>query len=483
MVTSVFSLLCRVVFVYKLGMEYLGVSGLFSNVLGVLSFTELGIGSAIIFSLYKPIAEDDREKVKSLLGLYKKAYRMIAIIVATIGICIIPFLHYLVNSEIPMYEIRIYYLVFLFNTVSSYFVTYKTSYVSALQKEYIITNITSISTVITSIFQIIVLLMGGNYMLYLLVITVVELIQKIVTVLYINRKFPIVTEKNIQPIDERTKSQIWRNVKALIVHKIGEVSVHQTDNIIISSFVSTAAVGMMSNYTTLSGMISMFTDRLFGSFTASFGNMIAKESVEKQRAVFDVYDLLGFWVHSFVLISFLTLSQPFLELVFGKKVLVDNLTVFLYFFSEYMVGMTYISYSFNAAAGKFSEDKWFAFIQAVTNLVVSIVAINVMGLPGIYVGTIISRLVILISKPYVVNKYVLQQKVSSYYLRLFRRTAFALLIFALLFIVKMVVLKQVTILGFFVMCVVTLCVPNLIYLLIYRNSTAFKGIIEGIKRR
>ena len=148
-----------------------------------------------------------------------------------------------------------------------------------------------------------------------------------------------------------------------------------------------------------------------------------------------------------------------------------------------MVGMTYISYSFNAAAGKFNEDKWFSFIQAVTNLVISIFAINLIGLPGIYIGTIVSRLVILISKPYIVNRYVLHQKVSPYYFRLLIRTFLALVIFVLLFNIEKIVIKQLNILSFFLMCVITFFVPNLIYLFIYRNSIAFKGIIEGVKSR
>ena len=181
-ISSVFSIITRTIFVYVLGAEYLGVSGLFSNVLGVLSFTELGIGSAIVFSLYKPIAENDNEKIKSLISLYKRAYRLIAIVVTMIGLIIIPFLDYLVNTDIPMSEIRVYYIIFLFNTVSSYFVTYKTSYVSALQKEYIVTNTTTIGTIVTNVIQIIFLVAGGNYLSYLLIAAIIGLLQKILNV-------------------------------------------------------------------------------------------------------------------------------------------------------------------------------------------------------------------------------------------------------------------------------------------------------------
>ena len=422
-ISSVFSIITRTIFVYVLGAEYLGVSGLFSNVLGVLSFTELGIGSAIVFSLYKPIAENDNEKIKSLISLYKRAYRLIAIVVTMIGLIIIPFLDYLVNTDIPMSEIRVYYIIFLFNTVSSYFVTYKTSYVSALQKEYIVTNTTTIGTIVTNVIQIIFLVAGGNYLSYLLIAAIIGLLQKILTVMYLNKKFPILTENDVKPLDTETKNIIWKNVKALIIHKIGDVSVNQTDNIIISAFVNTTAVGLLSNYTTLNTLVSMFTNRFFSSFTASFGNMLAKESVEKQKKIFDIYDLLGFWIYGFVLIAFVTLSQPFVQLWLGKKLLLDNVTMILYFVSLYLAGMTFIPYNFKVAAGRFNEDKWVAFCQAVVNLVVSIIAIKLIGLPGVFVGTIISRMIVVIVRPYIVYKYVLKQSVLYYYCLLYTSDA------------------------------------------------------------
>lgn len=482
-ISSVFSIICRTIFVYALGASYLGVSGLFTNILGVLSFTELGIGSAVVFALYKPIANKDKEKVKSLLALYKQAYRVIALIVTLIGIVIIPFLKYLVNTDISITEIRIYYCVFLFNTVSSYFVTYKTSYVTSLQKEYIVTNTATIGMIITNVAQIILLLFGGNYLEYLLAAALIGLIQKIATVLYLNKKFPILVEESVKPLDEKTKKSIWKNVKALIIHKIGDVSVNQTDNIIISAFISTTAVGILSNYTTLNTLVSTFTNKFFASFTASFGNMLAKENIDKQRKIFDIYDLLGFWIYGFVLIAFVTLAQPFISLWLGKKLLLDNLTMILYFISLYFAGMTFIPYNFKIAAGRFDEDKWVAFVQAITNLIVSIVAIKIMGLPGIFVGTIVSRMVVVIVRPYIVFKYVLKKSTKEYYIRLFIRTMIAFLICLVMWQIKKVVFCRLNILRFILLCILTLIIPNVIFLLIYRKSEAFKDILARIKRR
>ncbi|MDD7415845.1 MAG: polysaccharide biosynthesis protein [Clostridia bacterium] len=481
--TSIISIVCRTVFVYTLGADYLGVSGLFSNVLGLLSFSELGIGTAINFSLYKPIAENDEEKIKSLLHLYKTAYRIIAVIVAITGLLIFPFLKYIVNTDIPMSEINIFYFIFLFNTVSSYFVTYKTAYVSALQKEYIVTNTTAIGTVVTNICQIILLFLGGNYLIFLLTASIIGLLQKTIAVVYLNKKYPILTEKQSLPLDAQTKSGIWRNVKALIIHKVGEVAVHQTDNIIISSFVSTVAVGIISNYTILNTFVSCFTNGFFNSFTAGLGNMIAKESKDKQWHIFKVYDLLGFWIFGFVMIAFITLSQPFITLWLGKKLLVDDFTMVLYFFSLYLQGMTIIPNNFKVAAGRFNEDKWVAFTQALTNLVASIIAVKLIGLPGVYVGTIIQRMIVVAVRPHIVFKYVLEKRSIEYYVRFVMRTLLALALCLVLWEIKKLILVEVTLLRFLVMCVLTFLIPNIAFLTVFGRSESFKDILARLKRR
>lgn len=481
--TSFFSIVCRTIFVYTLGAGYLGVSGLFSNVLGILSFSELGIGTAINFSLYKPIADNDKEKIKSLLHLYKIAYRVIAVVVAVFGLVLFPFLKYLVNTDIPMSEINVFYFIFLFNTVTSYFVTYKTSYVSALQKEYIVTNAATIGTIIINICQSVLLLLGGSYFQYLLVAAIIGVIQKVITVMYLNKKFPILVEKQITPLNSGTKKEIWRNVRALIVHKVGDVAVHQTDNIIISSFVSTTMVGIISNYTTLNMLVSSFTNGFFNSFTAGFGNMIAKECKEKQIHIFELYDLLGFWIFGFVTIALITLSQPFITLWLGESLLVDNFTMILYFISVYLTGMTLIPYNFKVAAGKFNEDKWVAFAQAFTNLVVSIGAVKLVGLPGVYIGTIVQRLIVVIVRPNIVYKYILGRKTGEYYFRLIRRTALAGGICFVMWRIKSIILMDVTLFRFVLMCILTVIIPNSIFLLIFGRSNAFKDIVKRLKRK
>ena len=481
-VLTILAFISRTVFIYVLGAKYLGVSGLFTNILGILSFSELGIGSAINYSLYKPIAENDSKKIIALMKLYKNAYRIIAGIVAVLGLVLFPFLEYLVNTDIPMSEIRVFYLIFLFNTVSSYFVTYKTSYVSALQKNYVVTNIDTLGQIAVYVAQLVCILIVPNYTIYLLVQALIGLLQKIIMTWYINKKYPILKEKGDYKLDEPTKQELVKNTKALLFHKLGGVCVHQTDNIVISVFIDTLTVGIMSNYIMLNATIEKFTGIIFNSFTASFGNLIVKESKEKQREIFELYEFIGFWVYGFVFIAFVTLSQPFISLWLGEAMIIDNLTMILYFVCGYLTGQCTVTFNFKVAAGTFDEDKWVAIIQSVVNIIVSIVAVKMIGLPGVYIGTLAQRLIANIVRPIIVYKYVLEQSSWPYFRRFLLRGGGVAAIAYVMFLISRIILMELTWGRFFGMVVLTAIVPNLIILLVYVRSDIFKGVLARIRK-
>lgn len=479
----ILQVISRTAFIAFLGMDYLGINGLFSNVLGLLAFSELGIGMAMNYSLYKPIAENDTEKIKSLMKMYKIAYRWIAIIISVIGILIIPLLPYLVNGEYDCNDIYVYYLIFLFNTVSSYFVTYKYAYVMALQKQYIITNADTVLNFCVQIFQTIIIILFRNFLLYLIVQAVFGILQKVIMVLYINRRFPILVEKNIQPLDKETKDSIKTNVKALIIHKIGDASVHQTDNIVISFFISTVAVGIMSNYIMVQRAVAKFTDAIFNSFTASFGNLITSENREKQEKILDQYTFLGFWIFGFVTVAFISLSQPLFVLwgqITHKNMLVDNLTMFLYFITVYLGGQSLTLYNFKVAAGIFDDDKWVAMVQAVVNLIVSVIAVLWIGLPGVYVGTIVQRMVAIIWKPQIVYHKQFKKKAYSYFYKFFKYGATVSIACVLNILLLGLLFNNITVLSFAGMVCVTAVIPNVIFLLFRGRDIEFKELCKRV---
>lgn len=480
-VSFVISFVSRTVFIHCLGEGYLGVSGLFSNVLGVLSFAELGIGTAINFSLYKPVAENNIEKIKAYMRAYKIAYRVIALFILSLGLCLVPFMHYLIKDPGNVGNVTVYYLIYLFNTVSSYFVSYKFSLVNAEQKNYIYTNVNLIISITTTIVQIIVLLLYRNYLLYLLVSSIFGIGQKIIINKYFNKVYPYLKGKNNARLTKEEKGTLITKVKALIVHKIGEVSVHQTDNIIISAFVSTTMVGLLSNYYLLINTVNSVITILFNSVTGSLGNLVATEKKERQYEVFCKYRFLGFWFFGFSSVALGILMSPFITLWVGERMVVDHNVIILILINYYMIGQRICLNNIKSAAGVFEQDKYVALIQAVVNLAVSIGLVRVIGLPGVYIGTIVQGAISNIFKPILSYKTLFAKSSKLYFIDSFKYAMAVIAAYIVCGAISKYVFSDITMLRFGIMMVVVAIAPNLLFIILFRKRTEFKYYVTLVK--
>lgn len=418
----------RTFIVKFLGADYLGFNSLFANILGILSLSELGIGTVINFSLYEPIAKNETEKIKSLMVLYKKIYLIIAVVVFSLGIILLPFLHLFCKTDVPMVQIRIYYLFFLFNTGASYFIVYKTAYVSALQKEYIVTLFNSISQIFILIVQCIVLFVMKNYIVYLAVQLFFGILQKISMTIYINKKFPILTKKSCKKIERQTVKTLKRNIKASILHQIGGVVVHQTDSIIISSFISVTVVGVMSNYIMLSSFASKIQGMIFNGMTASLGNLIACEDEKKVNKIFSEFTFFSFAINGFICCLLFVLSSPFIRLWFGFNYVLNDFTLSLFYLLIYLQGESLPVHKFKVAGGIFSDDRYVPIVQAIVNIVFSIFFVKIIGLPGVYLGSILQRLIVVIFWPYLVCKKILHVSAFAYFFKYILRLFFVVIV-------------------------------------------------------
>ena len=238
----------RTVLIYYMGAEYLGLNGLFTNIFSFLNLAELGIGSAIVFSMYKPIADNDVEKIKSLEHLYKKFYIIISIIVGTIGLAITPFIKYLMNGGVSVnINIYILYIMYLVYTLVGYWSAHKRSLLFAYQRNDVENKIKTICIVGMSLIQIVVLVLFKNYYIYFSISILFTLIECILIQVYANKLFPEISGKT-HPLDKETKKEITRNVTAISMHKIGGAVVFSTDNILISTFLGVVVLGAYSNY-------------------------------------------------------------------------------------------------------------------------------------------------------------------------------------------------------------------------------------------
>lgn len=473
----------RTIFILILGQTLTGVNSLFSGILSMLSMAELGIGSALNYSLYKPVANKDYEKIKSYMLFYKKAYRVIAAVITIIGLALTPFLKYLVKNpgDNTIQELTVYYLIFLFNTVSTYFVAYKYSLVNAEQRNYIQTNITTITKIVTVVAQIVVLLVTRNFLIYLLAQAAVELLQKIFVSRYLNRLYPYLCEKKVQKLEKEETAVIITKTKALMCHKIGDVARLQTDSIIISSFIDVGVNGIVDNYNYVITYVANFVNIIFNSVLSGFGNLVATESKEKQYEVFKVYRFFACWLYGFATVGFWYLLTPLIgNLWLNDEWVIGQGIVTLILIDFYFKGGRVVLANFKIAAGVFEKDRYLALIQGGVNLVLSIGLVQVIGLSGIYVGTVVSGLMANVIQPLIVYHDCFERKAISYFTDSLKYLCIIVGITLLLLPVKAAILQEVTFLRFLGMAVVITLVYNGVFWLAFGRSGEFRYLFQVV---
>jgi rhamnogalacturonyl hydrolase YesR/O-antigen/teichoic acid export membrane protein len=483
--TVVLGFVSRTIFIRTLGITYLGVNGLYSNILSVLSLAELGIGTAMNYSLYQPVANKDYNKIKSLMNLYKLVYRIIGVVIGVIGLLLIPMLKYMVKDpgDLTVGDLTIYYLIFLFNTVSTYFITYKYSLANAEQKNYIQTNIQSITLFVTLMVQIIVLIMYHNFLIYLLVGSMVGIIQKVGVYFYFNKRYPYLLDKNVDELSAKDKKEFKKNVIALLYHKIGDISINQTDNILISVFINITAVGFLSNYNLIIMTVMGFINIIFYSVISGLGNLVATESKERQYLLFRVYRFMAFWLYGLAILFLAFLLTPFITFWLGKDMVVSKVVIAFIMIDYYMKAHRTVLNNFKAAAGIFDADKYITILQGAANLVISILLVKLIGLKGIFLGTIISGLIANIAKPYIIYKIKFQKTVIHYFKESFLYINIIGMAYFVLYSVQHLLVDITTKVGFSMMFVAILFISNIIFYLTLHRREEFVYLKQIIATR
>lgn len=485
LITQILNFVLRTIFIDYLGDTLNGVNALYTSILSVLSLAELGIGTALSYSLYKPVAGKDYEKVKSYMQFYKKVYQIIGVVIAAAGLMLSPFLPWLVRQPdgVTLRDLTLYYYIFLFNTASSYFVAYKYSLVNAEQKNYIQTNILTVTKMITVSLQIVAVLVTGNFYIYLLTAAGVELIQKIFVTVYFNRKYPFLKDKDVRKLSKEETGEIATKTKALVFHKVGDVARLQTDSMIISAFINVTVTGFVDNYNWVLNSIANVVNIFFNSVISSFGNLIATESKERQYQMFRVYRFAACWIYGFTAIGFSMLLTPFIILWKGEGRALAYTVVICILVDFYFKGERIVLSNFKTAAGVFEQDKYLALIQGAVNLVISIVLVRSIGLTGVYIGTIVSGLIANITKPIIIYKVILDRPVKGYFIDFVKYAAVTAALFVLLTGIKYLVMPKITVASFAAMFFIICLVFNGIFLLLFGRTDEFGYLWNIVKKK
>ena len=320
----------RFVFIKTLSVDYLGLDGLFTNILLVLSLTELGVGQAITYSLYEPLKEKNTEKIKSIMNLFKKSYIFIGCFILFVGLSLNPILKFLINnnSNIPE-NINIIYSLSVISVALSYFASYKRELLNADQKLYM-SNICIYSCLIVmNILQIAFLILTRQYYIFLLIKIAMIIIENIMISIVVDKQFPFLKDKHVNKLDKNTSTKIKKNILGAVFYKVGKVGINASDNIIISKILGLAVVGFYSNYRLIISSITNILNQLFSSLTASIGNLGVEKDDKKNYSVFKNFYFIGFCIYSIISIFLVFVLNNFIEIWLGKDYMFNNAIVYI----------------------------------------------------------------------------------------------------------------------------------------------------------
>ena len=417
----------RMVFIHYLSAAYLGVNGLFTDVLGMLNLAELGIGTAMIFSLYEPAAKDDKRKLTQLMNLYKILYRVVAAAVFLAGLALLPFLHIFVRDADGIENLKLIYLMYVANSACSYLLSYKNSIFLAYQKAYIRNLWVVVFDALRTIAQIIIIVLTQNFILYLLAQFVLQFIPNIIVSCKADKEYPYLKESKELPEREEFFG-ILRNIGAMSFHKLGTVIVRNTDSLLMSGFVGLLSVGIYSNYKFVLSGINNLVDKFANAFTGSLGNLGAMEDEKRVYSIYRELDVLFFVIYAYWTAGLFALFNSFITICFGPDYCFSVATVAVLVMEFYISGQRKVNLMFREAKGLFWYDRYKPLFESVINLTTSLLLVQKFGVAGIFGGTVISSVCTCVwVEPYILMRYGIrdewQKKLRDYFVRYAQRAA------------------------------------------------------------
>lgn len=477
-----FPFLSRTILLYKLGNEYIGLNTLFNSILGILSLSELGIGTALIFSMYEPLAKEDTQRVCELMSLYKKCYRVIGIIVAIIGVILVPFLPYLVSGDCPnSVNIYVLYFMYLINTLITYWgVAYKRSLIIACQRVDIQSNVNSAILILQNILQFIVIFLFSDYYFYVMILPIMTLLENLLISIITDRTYPQYRAKGNMKFKEIPG--VKKQIVGLLMQKVGNVVLTSADSLVISSFLGLYILGKYNNYHFIFAALFGILSIIQTSLKPIVGNSIVLESKEKNLNDFYIANFIYIWIVTWMAATMLCLYQPFIKLWAGSNSLLSNKFVLLMTISFFVYKWGDMLYVYQEATGIWWKTRYVPLMAAIVNVVINLFTVNIFGIEGITFGTIISMLLVydLGYAKILFNEYFGKDNYHNYLISLLKYAIIAILIFVILHIIC----SFITLNGIIALIIyggICFIVANGLFVLININNPLLKDVIYIVK--
>ncbi len=483
-VSIVLPFIIRTIILYTLGAEYQGLSGLFSSILQVLNLTDLGFTSAVIYVLYKPVAEGDEEEICALINYLKIIYRFIGLLILIIGLMLMPFLPSLISGSYPS-NINIYllYLAYLFNAVNSYFLfAYKSALLTAMQRNDLVDHTYTVILTIIRLIQVIVLLYTKNYYYYAFLLPVATISNNVLLEVISKKYFP--TIRPVGKIDAARKALINKQVKAIFIGKMGDIARNSFDNIILSSFLGLAAVAVYDNYFYIYSAVYGTMTAIGRALQASVGNSVLKESVQKNYNDFFKLDFIFMWVAGWCSICMFCLYQPFMLLwMKGNTEMIlsfpDMLLFCVYF---YTINMNNTRNLYIEGNGLYWHCRFWYILEAAGNLCLNVILGYFFGVTGVLSATIFTIVIFnFIARTNVLFRYFFKRSKSDFYMS---HIYFIIVTIAngcfTYILCSLITCSQVT--GLIMRGMLCFIVPNIFYIVLYVRYKEFRPVLNWIKQ-
>lgn len=472
----------RTIILYKLGADYVGLSGMFTSLLQVLNFAELGFANAIVYNMYRPIAEGDKETVGCLLNYFRQIYKIISLVILILGVLLIPFLPKLVSGSIPS-DVNLYvlYIIYLINLLSGYFLyAYKSALLLANQRNDIDSLIQTVFNMLMYTVQGIVLLLFESYYLYIIMLPICTICINFYRNFKVNKMYPDIVCKGLS--DDKMRNDIKKKVFALAGHKIGLPITNSIDSLVVSATLGLTVLAIYDNYCYVFQAIGAILTICYTSITPTIGNSIVTENVEKNYKTFLNLSFLNLWVVSWFSICLLVLYQNFMVLWAGKELLLSDSVVITLSIAFYVAYMRFITTTYKDACGMWEEDKLKPYIICFGNLILDLFFVKVLhwGVLGVIVTTLFLRMAVAVPwETVVLFKYYFTRSPLEYLKLLIKWTA----IFAFSCVVTLNVCNYFCGGGFgaeqmIFRIVVAVVVPNTLFFIINIKSIYLKNVVK-----
>ncbi len=476
----------RTVFIHFLGNEYTGISGLFTDILNVLSLMEMGLDVSMVYALYKPLAYGDSKKISALMSFYKKAFTVIGVIVLLAGMACIPFLHSIVKDVPNVKEdIRLIFGMYVLTSASSYFFIYKAVLLRANQKSRIISKWSAIVQLVECMIEVILLVVYKHFFTYLVIHFLASLIKNVILSNIASKMYPQYFENKGAVLDKKETFILFRDILCLTAYNLSGVVINSTDSIFISAFMGTAEVAIIGNYSLIINSVRTCVEQIVNATKPSIGNMAVTSSNEKQEEIFYKMNFISFYVSSFCCACFFTLLVPFVgDIWFDQSYKVSSLIITILTVNFYIAVMVFPVESFRTANGLFVQGWIRPVIMAIMNIILDFFMGKRWGIAGIFLATTISRLLTQVwFDSYLVYKIVFRKKPWKYYLDYLGKFLVAGMICLVTSgIISFVPFKNVYI-EFLLKVIIAIIVPNVMLILFYYRDRNFQYVMSMLKTR